>query len=213
MRCGGPAGITGYGDPALEDLDDDPRRIILASAHRRESWEALPQIGAVLRDIAEDPGVRIVVPLHRNPVVREATLPIIGGVANITVVDPVPYLHFCRLMRRSDVILSDSSGAEEEGPSLGKPTLVLWDVTERPEAVAAGTARLVGRTRERITAEVTMLLHDDIHYGHMSRTVNTYGDGNATERVVGALAHFFGEGPVVAPFVPDAPSAFSQLAA
>ena len=111
---------------------------------------------------------------------------------NITVVDPLPYLYFCRLMLRSDIILSDSSGAEEEGPALGKPTLVLRDITERPEAVAAGTARLVGRTREQISAEVSGLLRDQVRYQLMATTANPYGDGRATARVVGALAHFFG---------------------
>ncbi|MFC6087138.1 non-hydrolyzing UDP-N-acetylglucosamine 2-epimerase [Sphaerisporangium aureirubrum] len=192
----------GYGHPALADLDDDPRKVVLASAHRRESWPLLPRIGEALRDIAADGDVRVVVPLHRNPIVREALLPKIAGLPNITVVDPLPYLHFCRLMLRSDIILSDSSGAEEEGPALGKPTLVLRDVTERPEAIAAGTARLVGRTRERITEEVTTLLGDEVRYQQMAAPANTYGDGRASERVVGALAHFFGEGPAVMPFVP-----------
>jgi UDP-N-acetylglucosamine 2-epimerase (non-hydrolysing) len=192
-----------YGHDALRDLDSDPRRVIVASAHRRESWPLLTEIGSALRAIATDNDVRIVVPLHRNPVVRERLLPEIGGVPNITVVDPLPYLRFCRLMLRSDIVLSDSSGAEEEGPSLGKPTLVLRDVTERPEAVAAGTARLVGRRAERITAEVNALLHDERRYQWMANAGSPYGDGKATDRVVGALAHFLGDGPAVSPFVPD----------
>jgi UDP-N-acetylglucosamine 2-epimerase (non-hydrolysing) len=193
-----------YGDTALHDIDDDPRRVVLASAHRRESWPMLPEIGRALRDIAADPGVRIVVPLHRNPVVRDALLPVIGGVPNITIVDPLPYLAFCRLMLRSDVILSDSSGAEEEGPALGKPTLVLRDITERPEAVEAGTARLVGRARQRIVADVRSVLNDPWRYGEMANATNPYGDGHATGRVVDALAWFFGDGPAVVPFVPGA---------
>ncbi|WP_158852741.1 non-hydrolyzing UDP-N-acetylglucosamine 2-epimerase [Saccharothrix deserti] len=189
-------------DPVLADLERDPRRVILASAHRRESWRMLPQIGQALRDIAARPDVRIVVPLHRNPIVRQGLLPLISDVPNITVVDPLPYLAFCRLMWRSDIILSDSSGAEEEGPALGKPTLVLRDVTERPEAVAAGIARLVGRSRDQIVRHVTGLLDDPTQYELMASTANPYGDGNATERVVGALAHHFGVGPAVMPFVP-----------
>lgn len=200
------AQAAGYGNPALADLDDDPRRVILASAHRRESWPLLPEIGRALRIIASG-DVRIVVPLHRNPIVREGLLPEISNVPNITIVDPLPYLEFCRLMRRSDIVLSDSSGAEEEGPALGKPTLVLRDITERPEAVAAGTARLVGRRTEGITAAVTTLLHDEWEYQQMSAAANPYGDGKASDRVVGALAHFLGEGPAVAPFVPDVRSA------
>nr|ADK54879.1 UDP-N-acetylglucosamine 2-epimerase [uncultured soil bacterium] len=201
LRWAGAQAVD-YGDPALEDLDDDPRRVIVASAHRRESWSKLTQIGQALRQVADTENVRIVVPLHRNPVVREAMLPEISGVPNITIVDPLPYLQFCRLMLRSDIIVSDSSGAEEEGPALGKPTLVLRDITERPEAVVAGTARLVGRTRERVAAEVTSLLHDEALYTQMATTANPYGDGKATDRVVGALAHYFGDGPAVVPFVP-----------
>ncbi|WNV84626.1 non-hydrolyzing UDP-N-acetylglucosamine 2-epimerase [Umezawaea sp. Da 62-37] len=193
---------TGYGHPDLADLDDDPRRVVLASAHRRESWDMLPQIGKALRALAADPGIRVVVPLHRNPVVREGLLPEIAGVDNITVVDPLGYLEFCGLMRRSDLILSDSSGAEEEGPALGKPTLVLRDITERPEAITAGAARLVGRTTDRIVDEVTSLLGDQWRYDQMAGADNPYGDGHASERVVGALAHFFGDGPAVMPFVP-----------
>ncbi|MEU5430670.1 UDP-N-acetylglucosamine 2-epimerase (non-hydrolyzing) [Streptomyces olivoreticuli] len=192
----------GYGDPALEDLDDDPRCVVLASAHRRESWEKLPEIAAALVEIASRPEVRVVVPLHRNPVVREAMLPVIGAHPDITVVDPLPYLSFCRLMRRSDLILSDSSGAEEEGPALGKPTLVLREITERPEAVVAGTARLVGRTTAGIVAEVGALLDDEQKYKSMATAANPYGDGLASERTVAAVRHFFGEGPAVAPFVP-----------
>jgi UDP-N-acetylglucosamine 2-epimerase (non-hydrolysing) len=207
---------VGYGSPELEDLDDDPRRVILASAHRRESWCMLPQIGKAIRAIATDSDVRVVVPLHRNPVVREALLPEISGVANITIVDPLPYLNFCRLMLRSDIILSDSSGAEEEGPAIAKPTLVLRDITERPEAVVAGSARLVGRTCARITREVNALLDDKAEYRRMATAVNPYGDGKATDRVVASLAHFFGEGPAVQPFVPGsliAPVEFATSAA
>lgn len=191
-----------YRHPSLEDLDEDPRRVILASAHRRESWSMLHEIGAAIREVATDEAVRVVVPLHRNPVVRKAMLAEIDGLPNVDIVDPLPYVSFCRLMLRSDIILSDSSGAEEEGPALGKPTLVLRDITERPEAVAAGTARLVGRTRERVAAEVKGLLHDPELYARMSTAANPYGDGKATDRVVGALAHFFGDGPAVMPFVP-----------
>jgi UDP-N-acetylglucosamine 2-epimerase (non-hydrolysing) len=122
---------------------------------------------------------------------------------SITVVDPLPYLSFCRLMQRCDILLSDSSGAEEEGPALGKPTLVLRDLTERPEAVAAGTARLVGRTRARIVSEVQRILLDESAYAEMATAVNPYGDGRATERSVAAIGHFFGMGPSAQPFTPS----------
>jgi UDP-N-acetylglucosamine 2-epimerase (non-hydrolysing) len=203
---------THYYDPALAGLDDDGRRVILASAHRRESWRMLSQIGQALRDLARSRGdIRIVVPLHRNPVVREGLLPLISGVSNITVVDPLPYRAFSRLMMRSDLIVSDSSGAEEEGPGLGKPTLVLRDVTERPEAIATGSARLVGRTRDGIIGAVTCLLDDSTTYELMASSANPYGDGRASERVVGAIAHFFGDGPAVLPFVPGSRPAPATL--
>ncbi|KJK56981.1 non-hydrolyzing UDP-N-acetylglucosamine 2-epimerase [Saccharothrix sp. ST-888] len=198
-----------YGHPALTDLDTDSRRIVLASAHRRESWAHLPEIGRALATLADDPTVRVVVPLHRNPAVREALLPLIGEHPGVTVVDPLPYLSFCRLMRRADLIVSDSSGSEEEGPALGKPTLVLREITERPEAVIAGTARLVGRTTEGIVAEASRLLNDPQAYARMATAASPYGDGRAAERTVGAIAHFFDEGPAVVPFVPG--SAIDQL--
>ncbi|MEU6062831.1 UDP-N-acetylglucosamine 2-epimerase (non-hydrolyzing) [Streptomyces sp. NPDC047097] len=191
-----------YGDPALADLDSDPRRIVLASAHRREAWPHLPQIAQAFSDIADEPGVRVVVPLHRNPVVREALLPKIGNHPDITVVDPLPYLSFSKLMRRADLIVSDSSGAQEEGPALGKPTLVLGNVTERSEAVVAGTARLVGTTTEGIVGAATTLLRDVDAYVRMATAANPYGDGFATARTVDAIAHFYGDGPAVEPFVP-----------
>jgi UDP-N-acetylglucosamine 2-epimerase (non-hydrolysing) len=193
----------GFGDPALEDLHTDPRRIVVASAHRRDAWPRLPQIAQAFADIADEPGVRVVVPLHRNPAVREAMLPRIGGHPNITVVDPLPYLNFCHLTRRADILLSDSSGAQEEGPALGKPTLVISDVTERSEAVVAGTARLVGTRRAGIVQETLRLLRDDDAYRRMATAANPYGDGRATRRIVDALAHFFGDGPPAVPFTPQ----------
>ncbi|MFJ6701112.1 non-hydrolyzing UDP-N-acetylglucosamine 2-epimerase [Streptomyces sp. NPDC091272] len=199
-----------YGDPALDDLDTDTRRIILASAHRREAWPHLPQIAQALVEIAEEPDVRVVVPLHRNPVVRDALLPRIGGHPNITVVDPLAYLNFSKLMRRADIILSDSSGAQEEGPALGKPTLVLGSVTERSEAVVAGTARLVGTSTEGIVTATTELLRDKDRYDRMANAANPYGDGLATQRTVDAIAHHFGDGPSCVPFVPA--TAIDELA-
>jgi UDP-N-acetylglucosamine 2-epimerase (non-hydrolysing) len=193
---------TGYGDPALADLDADERPVILASAHRRESWPMLAEIGAALHRIAQERDVRIVLPLHGNPTVHEGLLPHVRGLDNLTVVEPLPYLSFCQLMKRADIILSDSSGAEEEGPALHKATLVLRDISEREEAINAGAARLVGRTADGIAAGVFQLLDDPDEMAKMVNAVNPYGDGRAAERVVGAIAHVFGDGPAVVPFVP-----------
>ncbi|MER6425313.1 UDP-N-acetylglucosamine 2-epimerase (non-hydrolyzing) [Streptomyces sp. NPDC001137] len=192
-----------FGHPALADLDTDPRRVVLASAHRRDAWPHLPEIARAFADIADEPGTRVVVPLHRNPAVRQAMLPRIGDHPNITIVDPLPYLNFCRLMRRADLILSDSSGAQEEGPALGKPTLVISNVTERSEAVAAGTARLVGTAYDGVYEHTVRLLRDQREYARMASAANPYGDGRATQRTVDAIAHFFGDGPAPKPFVPE----------
>ncbi|SEN42174.1 UDP-N-acetylglucosamine 2-epimerase (non-hydrolyzing) [Cryobacterium sp. TMT1-3] len=197
--------LAGYGDPALEDLDQDPRKVIVATTHRRESQgQPMAEIAGALFDIAQNDQVRIVVPLHLNPLVRGVMIPVLSGLENVTLVDPLPYLSFCRLLVRSDIILSDSSGAEEEGPALGKPTLVLRDITERHESILTGSSKLVGRSRPVIVAEVMRLLHDEVVYREMATAINPYGDGRATQRTIAAVAHFFGMGPAVTPFVPGA---------
>jgi UDP-N-acetylglucosamine 2-epimerase (non-hydrolysing) len=197
---------SGYGDPALDDLDDHPGPVLLVTAHRRESWgEPLRRVGTALAQLAvAEPDLRIVVPLHRNPVVREALLPSVEGHSNITVVEPLDYAGFCQLMARSHLILTDSGGVQEEGPSLGKPVLVMRESTERPEGIAAGTARLVGTDPAVIVPEVRSLLHDQSAYQVMAGAVNPYGDGYAAERVAAALTHFFGAGPPAVPFTPAA---------
>ncbi|MCI3927772.1 non-hydrolyzing UDP-N-acetylglucosamine 2-epimerase [Streptomyces sp. AN091965] len=191
-----------YGSDAIEDLDSDNRRVVLASAHRREAWPDLPQIAEAFASIADEPDVRVVIPLHRNPVVRDALLPRIGNHPNITIVDPLSYLCFSKLMRRADLIVSDSSGAQEEGPALGKPTLVLGSVTERSEAVVAGTARLVGTKTPGIVQAACELLRDPGAYDRMANATNPYGDGRATERTVDAIAHYFGDSPAPDQFTP-----------
>jgi UDP-N-acetylglucosamine 2-epimerase (non-hydrolysing) len=192
----------GYGDPVLSDLDDTDAPLLLVTAHRRESWgDPMRAVGRALARIAREyPDLRIVFPIHRNPVVREAILPAIEGLPNVTVTEPLPYGSFARLMNRSTVILTDSGGVQEEGPSLGKPVLVMRDTTERPEAVRAGTVRLVGTDEDLIAKEVGRLLTDPVAYAAMANAVNPYGDGRAAERAVAALAHHFGLGPAPEPF-------------
>lgn len=198
----GARGARDWDRPELADLDRESRRVILASAHRRDAWPQLPEIAEAWRRLADRDDVRVVVPLHRNPAVREAILPVIEGHPNITVTDPLPYLSFCKLLDRADLIISDSSGAQEEGPALGTPTLVLADVTERVEAVEAGAARLVGKTTDRIAKEAAALLDDESAYTAMARATNPYGDGYAADRTVGALAHHLGLGPAPSLFAP-----------
>jgi len=186
-----------YGHPALDRLEAGDAPVLLVTAHRRESWGApLQAVGQALARIAgEHAGLRIVFPIHRNPVVRDAIMPAVQGLPNVIVTDPLPYAGFARLMNRSTVILTDSGGVQEEGPSLGKPVLVMRDTTERPEAVSAGTVELVGTDEDRIVAAVGLLLTDLAAYSRMAAAVNPYGDGMAAERSVAALAHHFGFGP------------------
>jgi UDP-N-acetylglucosamine 2-epimerase (non-hydrolysing) len=186
-----------YEDPRLAALDRDRRRLVLVTAHRRESWGSqMRGIGAALAEIARrHPDVIIVFPLHRNPIVREAILPALQGVPNALLVDPLSYGSFVRLMKRAHILLTDSGGVQEEGPSLGKPVLVMRGTTERPEAVAAGTARLVGTQPHAIVDAVETLLGDRGAYEDMANAVNPYGDGQAARRTVAALTHFFGLGP------------------
>ena len=197
----------GYSEPALADLDRSGAPVLLVTAHRRESWgDPLRAAGrALARIAAEHRDLRIVFPVHRNPVVRDAVLPALRGVPNVIVTEPLPYGGFCRLMNRATVILTDSGGVQEEGPSLGKPVLVMRETTERPEAVRAGTVKLVGTDEDVIVDTVGQLLTDPAAYAAMANAVNPYGDGRAAHRAVAALAHLFRLGPAADEF--DSPAA------
>jgi len=194
----------GYGDPALAGLDADPRRVLVVTAHRRESWGAsMEAIGRALGDLARaEPDLVIVFPIHRNPVVRDSILPSVAGLPNVVMVEPLSYGCFAALMRRAHILLTDSGGIQEEGPSLAKPVLVMRETTERPEAVRAGTVALVGTDQGAIVESVRDLLHDEVAYRRMARAANPYGDGHAAERTVAAMAHHFGLGPPVQEFAP-----------
>ena len=191
-----------YEDPALVHLDDDPRRVLLVTAHRRESWGAgMESIGRALAAIARrHPDLLIVLPMHLNPVVRETVGPALEGTMNVRLTDPLAYGDFAQLMNRADIILTDSGGVQEEAPSLGKPVLVMRDTTERPEAMAAGTVKLVGTDERTITESVDELLTDAAAYAQMATAVNPYGDGHAAPRTIAALAYLFGVGPPVEEF-------------
>lgn len=191
-----------YGDPALDGIDDDPRKVLLVTAHRRESWgEPMKGIGRALARIARAyPDMLVVFPMHKNPVVREAIAPAIDGLDNVMVIEPLAYGGFARLMNRAHIVLTDSGGVQEEAPSLGKPVLVMRDTTERPEAMHAGTVKLVGAEEESIVASVSELLDDPAAYASMANAVNPYGDGFAAERTVHAIAQLLGDGPPVEEF-------------
>lgn len=185
-----------FTDPALEDLAASGQRVVLVTTHRRENWgDAMVGVGRALATLARRfPDVAVVLPVHRNPVVRGAVLPAVADVPNVLVTEPLPYGEFARLMATATLLLTDSGGVQEEAPSLGKPVLVMRDTTERPEAVGAGTVRLIGTDEATVVREVATLLTDDAAYRRMAHAVNPYGDGRAADRSVAAVAHLLGLG-------------------
>jgi UDP-N-acetylglucosamine 2-epimerase (non-hydrolysing) len=171
------------------DFSLDGRRLILVTAHRRESFGApFESLCLALRDLAErNPDVEVVYPMHLNPKVREPVGRILAGQPRIHLLEPLRYEQFAHLMAHAYLILTDSGGIQEEAPVLGKPTLVMRETTERPEAIEAGTARLVGTNRQRIVAEAERLLYDQESYRAMAQVGSPFGDGRAAERIVDIL--------------------------
>jgi UDP-N-acetylglucosamine 2-epimerase (non-hydrolysing) len=165
---------------------DLKKKLILVTGHRRENFGAgFERICEALRTIAlEHPEVQILYPVHLNPNVQEPVNRLLGGIKSIHLIEPQQYLPFVYLMNRSHFILTDSGGIQEEAPSLGKPVLVMRDTTERPEAVEAGTVKLVGTSVEEIVLEVNLLLTNNDYYQKMSKAHNPYGDGKACDRIV-----------------------------
>ena len=167
------------------------KRLVLVTAHRRESFGApLEEICAALREIAgrfAADGVHLVYPVHLNPNVRRPVERILGGVANITLLEPLDYLSLVQLMKRSTLILTDSGGLQEEAPGLRVPVLLMRETTERPEGIEAGVVKLVGTDRDQIVREVIRLLTDPSAHRAMASGVNPYGDGKAAQRIVTAL--------------------------
>ncbi|MDX9843855.1 MAG: UDP-N-acetylglucosamine 2-epimerase (non-hydrolyzing) [Aquabacterium sp.] len=170
---------------------DAAKKLILVTGHRRENFgDGFQNICHALADVAErHADVEILYPVHLNPNVRQPVNDILAarGLSNVHLIEPVDYLPFVYLMNRSHLIITDSGGVQEEAPSLGKPVLVMRDTTERPEAVAAGTVKLVGTSREAIVHECERLLTDTEAYQSMSRAHNPYGDGQAVARIVNTL--------------------------
>jgi UDP-N-acetylglucosamine 2-epimerase (non-hydrolysing) len=187
-RIAGDDALRARLDADLAFLDRN-RRLILVTGHRRESFGAgFESICHALADIArEHEDVEIVYPVHLNPNVREPVHRILGGQERIHLIDPVDYLTFVSLMTRSDFILTDSGGVQEEAPTLGKPVLVMRDTTERPEGVRAGNVRLVGTQREAIVAAASLLLRDRAEHATMSRPSAVFGDGTAAVRIAAIL--------------------------
>jgi UDP-N-acetylglucosamine 2-epimerase (non-hydrolysing) len=179
-----PVSIDGLNSSLL-----DGKRLILLTAHRRESFgnglEAMCR--AFLRIADEVPDVHFVYPVHLNPNVRTVVRRLLTGHSRVTMLEPVDYLQFVWLMERAYLILTDSGGVQEEAPTFGKPILVLREVTERPEGVEANVARLVGTDEDRIVSETLRLLNDCSSYDAMARGLNPYGDGFAAKRIVDVL--------------------------
>jgi UDP-N-acetylglucosamine 2-epimerase (non-hydrolysing) len=171
---------------------DARKKLILVTAHRRESFgDKFERICEALARLAARGDVEIVYPVHPNPNVSEVVNRRLSSCPSIKLIDPLPYVPFVELMRRAHLLLTDSGGIQEEGPSLGKPVLVMREKTERPEAVEAGTARLTGTDPDRIVAETALLLDDDAEYLRRSQVHNPYGDGRASARILDIIRSHF----------------------
>lgn len=203
------ATATGASPPLPTEVTDAlgrPGHKVLVTVHRRESWgEPMRAIARAIAAVGRrEPATTFIFPIHLNPRVREVFLEMLGREQGVVFTEPLGYRPFVHLMKAVDVVLTDSGGIQEEAPTLGKPVLVMRDTTERPEGVAAGTARLVGTDTETVGGELLTLLTDAEAYERMASAVNPYGDGHAAERIADHLEYHFGlrsEGPL--PFRPD----------
>lgn len=207
--------VLAHDPPDLDRSDGaaDARRTVLVTAHRRENWgPGLERVARAVRRLAlRFPDVRFVCPLHSNADVRAPFTAELATVPNVLLTPPLDYPAFCRALARAHVVLSDSGGIQEEAPSLGVPLVLLRESTERPEAVAAGAVLPAGTDEDLIVARAALLLDDDAAHRAVARVANPFGDGHATERVVGALAWLTGAGERPGEFEP-APSGLGEEA-
>lgn len=193
-----------FEDQRLETIRNTEERLVLVTTHRRENLDAMKEIGGAVQDLAKAyPDHIFALPLHLNPKVRDSVLPEVEDLPNVIITNPLPYDQFTALMSRAYLVLTDSGGVQEEAPSLGKPVLVMRENTERPEAVVAGTVKLVGTNRARIVAEAKNLLDHDAAYAAMANAVNPYGDGKAAWRALAAIAELVDVGQRVPEFEPN----------
>jgi len=198
--------VAGREDSPLPAGVREDRPLVLVTAHRRESFGAPMEraFGALAELARRHPDSQIVYPVHPNPRVREAADKNLREAENILLLDPLDYGPFVALMKRARLILTDSGGIQEEAPSLGVPVLVMREVTERPEAVKAGSVKLVGTDPGRILGEAGRLLEDEAYHAEMAGAINPYGDGRASERIEALLAHAFWQAKRPEPFTPGA---------
>ncbi len=182
-----------FEDETLKKVDFTGKRVILVTTHRRENLgEPMRHVYKALKDLTEEfDDVEIVFPVHRNPKVRAVVKEELGGLDKVHLIEPLDYEPFANLMSRAHLILTDSGGVQEEAPALGKPVLVLRDTTERPEAVAAGTVKLIGTDEQRVYEETKKLLTDGHAYHAMAEAVNPYGDGQAARRIIQAILYHY----------------------
>lgn len=190
--------LADYLSPAIAEVvaqtNAGSKRLILVTAHRRENWgDGIDNICRIAKGLAQRGDVQIAIPVHPNPKVRKPMHRALSGVPGISLLEPLDYRSFVDLMRRSHIVLTDSGGVQEEAPALGKPVLVLRDVTERPEGIAAGAARLVGLDPARVIEEASRLLDDPAAYQSMSRCRNPYGDGTAAEQIAEIVVSRLGD--------------------
>ena len=173
----------------LKSIDYKNKKVVLVTTHRRENLgEPMRHVYQALRDIVNEfADVEIVFPVHKNPKVCEVVESELGGIDRVHLIDPLDYEPFANLLARSYLVLTDSGGIQEEAPALGKPVLVLRDTTERPEAIGAGTVKLIGTDKERVYSEAKRLITDEAEYHKMSNACNPYGDGQASRRIVEAI--------------------------
>ena len=205
-----------FTDPRVQEVVRQSRAgrpVLLATTHRRESWgQPMTRTMTAVRDFAvAHPHVLVHLPMHRNPLVRNVVRPLLQDLDNVVLTDSLGYHEFAHVLAAARVVLTDSGGVQEEAPSLGKPVLVLRDTTERPEAVDAGTVRLVGTTTERVGGALRTLFGDEAAYESMATAVNPYGDGLASRRAVAAMAALLGCGTREPDFQPPRTGALVGL--
>jgi len=178
----------------LDTIDFKKKRVVLVTAHRRENiGEPMRNIFNAVKKLAElNSDVEFIFPMHKNPKVRRMAYAILGNTPRVHLIEPLDYKPFINLLNKCYFIMTDSGGIQEEAPSLGKPVLVLRDTPERPEAVDAGTVKLVGCNGEQIIKEANLLFHNQLEYRRMANAVNPYGDGKASQRIANAILKYFG---------------------